>query len=96
MTVCRAEHTEMKALIKICYQLRDLGITNVISTNAAYRVSSIVYEFIKTILSLFIYLFIYLFYEKILKKIKSTKTQTNDFHPLRSFYARKTIVAFIV
>ena len=57
--MCRAEHTEMKALIKICYQLRDLGITNVISTNAAYRVSSIVYEFIKTILSLFIYLFIY-------------------------------------
>ena len=58
MTVCRVEHTKMKALIKICYQLRDLGITNVISTNAAYKVSSIVYELIKTILSLFIYLFI--------------------------------------
>ena len=61
MTVCRAEHTKMKTVIKICYQVWGLGITNVISTNATQKVRSILYEIIKTILGLFIY-FILIFF----------------------------------
>ena len=58
----------METVIKICFQVRGSGITNIISTNATQKVSSIVYEVIKTILGMFIYLFIYLFYKKISKE----------------------------
>ena len=55
-----------------------------------FLVSSIVFEVIRTILDLFIF-----FLRKYFEREKSTKTQINDFHPLRSFCARKKLLVLL-
>ena len=37
-----------------------------------------------------------LFYEKISRIKGAPKRKTNDFHPLRSFYARKKLLPFLL
>ena len=61
----------------------DSGAKNMKLIQLQHRTSSIVNGIIRTILSQFF------FSEKILGVQKTPKLKTNNFHPLRSFYARK-------